>query len=264
MEFRVCKDILFLSLVFTTLIWLNTLSTSAFECGKDNTATAAMASSWNGLRPAASLNLQISLQKLSVFFFSVQTLRWMVRHCWTILSIASGSLILSSLVREIVKATHRFLTFCSSSGARWSSAAFESKRKPRYGTGLMYPSRGPFKTSTFASGFRTLLLTDLMRLTKLSSSLRGSTCSPSNAFMANCTSPSTDFRKVLHTAWDRLIRCMGDSKLQGVTHTTDEDQIFKAILMFEHCMDPIIYPCHYRGIVSPYPKELLFNKRALF
>ncbi|KAK6302689.1 hypothetical protein J4Q44_G00270440 [Coregonus suidteri] len=57
----------------------------------------------------------------------------------------------------------------------------------------MYPSIGPLSTSTFASGFSTLLLTDLIRLTKLSSSLRGSTCSPSKALMANCTSPSLRF-----------------------------------------------------------------------
>ncbi|CAL8372563.1 unnamed protein product [Arctogadus glacialis] len=37
------------------------------------------------------------------------------------------SLILNSFVREMVKATHRFRTLCSSSGVRWSSAAFESK-----------------------------------------------------------------------------------------------------------------------------------------
>ncbi|KAJ4926254.1 hypothetical protein JOQ06_008435, partial [Pogonophryne albipinna] len=31
--------------------------------------------------------------------------------------------------------------------------------------------------------------------TKLSSSFKGSTCSPSKALIPNCTSPSTDFKK---------------------------------------------------------------------
>ena len=36
------------------------------------------------------LNFQISLQKPTVFFVSFHLLRWMARHCWTILSIAAG------------------------------------------------------------------------------------------------------------------------------------------------------------------------------
>ena len=54
-----------------------------------------------------------------------------------------------------------------------------------YSLGPMYPSIGPFKASTFANWFSTLPQTDLNRLTKVSNSLRGSTCSPSKALIAN-------------------------------------------------------------------------------
>ena len=52
------------------------------------------------------------------------------------------------------------------------------------------------------------------------------------------------------------------SKLQREAHTANNNQIFEAILLLQHFMDPIVNP-HNRGIVSPYPQEFLFFKTTL-
>lgn len=93
------------------------------------------ASECNQPAPTASLNFQTSLQKSAVFSVSFHLDRWMavlkvsptlktLRH----FTVFSGSLILSSVLRLVVNIIDHLRTLLSSSGSRWSSAAFDRNR----------------------------------------------------------------------------------------------------------------------------------------
>lgn len=93
------------------------------------------ASECNQQPPAASLNSQTSLQKSAVFSVSSHLDRWMavlkVSPTFKTLcnfTVFSGSLILNSLVRLVVNIIDHLRTLLSSSGSRWSSAAFDRRR----------------------------------------------------------------------------------------------------------------------------------------